>query len=94
VLGWLVNAISRVRLEGVLVKPSGADLETIGAWISAGKVRPVIDCCYPLSDTAAAHRYSESRRVRGKLVLVVDEQLARRDAGSFSTGEVPGGTAA
>jgi len=94
VLRRLVSVISRVRLEGVLVKPSGADLETIGAWIYAGKVRPVIDHSYPLHDAAAAHRYSESRRVRGKLVLVVDEQLARRDAGSFSTGEGPGGTAA
>jgi len=90
----LVRTVGRVRLEGVLVRPSGADLETIGAWISAGKVRPVIDRTYPLSDAATAHRYSESRRVRGKLVLVVDEQLAAASAESFSTGEVPGGTAA
>jgi NADPH:quinone reductase-like Zn-dependent oxidoreductase len=94
VLGGLAGAIGGVRLEGVLVQPSGADLETVGAWISTGKIRPVIDRSYPLSDAAAAHRYSESRRVRGKLVLVVDERLASASAESFSPGEVPGGTAA
>ena len=66
----------------------------MGSWISVGKVRPVIDRTYPLSDAATAHRYSESRRVRGKLVLIVDERLAEASAESISPGEVPGGTAA
>ena len=90
----LASIISRVRLEGVLVRPSGADLEAVGALISAGKVRPVIDRSYPLHEAAAAHRYSESRRVRGKLVLIVDERLAEASAESISPGDVPGGTAA
>lgn len=90
----LARAIGRVGLEGVLVQPRGADLEAVGSWISVGKVRPVIDRTYPLSDAAAAHRYSESRRVRGKLVLIVDERLAEASAESISPGEVPGGTAA
>ena len=94
VLAWLARVVGRVRLEGVLVRPSGADLETISAWISAGEVRLVIDRGYSLSEAVEAHRYSESRRVRGKLVLVVDGQLASASAESFSSGEVPGGTAA
>ena len=94
VLGRLVRSVGRVPLEGVLVRPSGADLATVGAWISAGRVRPVVDRTYPLSDAASAHRYSESRRVRGKLVLVVEERLASARAGSVSPGESPGGTAA
>jgi NADPH:quinone reductase-like Zn-dependent oxidoreductase len=64
------------RLGSVFVKPSGPDLETIAGWISSGRVRPVIDETYPLSEAAVAHRYSESKRVRGKLVLIVDERLA------------------
>jgi len=87
----LVRVIGRVRLEGVLVQPSGADLKTVGTWISAGKIRPIIDCSYPLANAAAAHRYSESRRVRGKLVLVIDERIAST---LVERGEVPGGTAA
>ena len=87
-VGGVVRALFRVRLKGVLVRPSGADLATVGDWISAGKVRPVIDQSYPLAEAAAAHRYSESRRVRGKLVLVVDDHLAGKDVGALSGGEV------
>ena len=94
VIARLARAIGRVGLEGVLVQPRGADLEAVGSWISVGKARPVIDRTYPLSDAAAAHRYNESRRVRGKLVLIVDERLAEASAESISPGEVPGGTAA
>jgi NADPH:quinone reductase-like Zn-dependent oxidoreductase len=94
VVARLARAIGRVRLEGVLVRPSGTDLETVGAWISEGSVRPVIDRSYPLADAAVAHRYSESRRVRGKLVLVVNDHLASRGTGSSSPGQIPGGTAA
>jgi NADPH:quinone reductase-like Zn-dependent oxidoreductase len=93
-LGGFMRAFGRVRLQGVLVQPSGADLETVGAWISEGRVRPVIDRSYPLADASAAHRYSESRRVRGKLVLMVDEHLARNDARSISSEGVDGETAA
>jgi len=79
--GWLARFRGGRRTESVFVQPGGADLETIGAWISAGKVRPVVDGSYPLSEAAAAHLYSESKRVRGKLVLVVDEQLAAAGSG-------------
>ncbi len=48
----------------------------LGEWITQGIVFPVVDKCYPLADAVEAHRYSESRRVRGKLVLIIDEQLA------------------
>ena len=94
VLGRLVRSVGRVPLEGVVVRPSGADLAIVGSWISVGKVGPIIDRSYPLVAAADAHRYSESRRVRGKLVLVVDERLASARAGSVSPGESSGGTAA
>lgn len=82
------------RLRSVFVRPGGADLEVVAGWISAAQVRPVIDQNYPLCDAIAAHRYSESRRVRGKLILVVDERLAVASAKSFSKDQIPGGTAA
>ena len=42
----------------------------------------MIDRSYPLADAVEAHRYSESRRARGKLVLLVDEKLAVEKAES------------
>jgi NADPH:quinone reductase-like Zn-dependent oxidoreductase len=69
------------RLEMFLVRPSGADLELLSGWITSGRVRPLIDRYYPLADAIAAHRHSESRRARGKLVLLVEPELARESVG-------------
>jgi len=74
--GWLARFRGGRRVESVFVRPSGADLETLAAWIQAGKVRPVIDRSYGLSDAVEAHRYSETQRARGKILLLVDEDLA------------------
>ncbi|MHC5108635.1 MAG: quinone oxidoreductase family protein [Planctomycetota bacterium] len=40
------------------------------AMMTAGKVKAVIDKTFPLSDIAEAHRYIDSRAVRGKVVLI------------------------
>jgi NADPH:quinone reductase-like Zn-dependent oxidoreductase len=39
--------------------------------ISAGKVTPVIDRTFMLSDVPAAMRYLETGRVRGKIVITI-----------------------
>ena len=41
------------------------------ALLGAGKVVPVIDRCYPLSDTAEAMRYLGEGHARGKVVITV-----------------------
>lgn len=48
-----------------------ADLLTIQNLLETGKVVPVIDRCYPLSETAEAIRYLETMRARGKVVITV-----------------------
>jgi putative oxidoreductase len=35
-----------------------------------GRIRPMIDRMFPLSDAANAHKYIESRSVKGKVVLI------------------------
>lgn len=73
---WIERFRQGQRQRSIFVQPSGADLQVLSGWIAAGQLRPLIDRCYPLAEAAAAQRYSETQRVRGKLVLVVDEQLA------------------
>ena len=48
------------------------DLATLAELMQAGKVTPVIDRHYPLSDVAAAIRYSEEGRARGKIIIDID----------------------
>jgi NADPH:quinone reductase-like Zn-dependent oxidoreductase len=48
-----------------------AHLDRIGALVAAGAVRVPETRIYPLSEAAAAHRVSEGRHLRGKLVFKV-----------------------
>jgi len=60
------------RLEFFLAKLSAKDLDTIGELIRSGKVTPVIDRRYPLSDLPAAIAYLEQGHARGKVIVNVE----------------------
>ena len=53
-------------------KPNKKDLGFIAELLEAGKVVPVIDRRYPLSETAEAIRYLEEGRAQGKIVITSD----------------------
>ena len=59
------------KVAGVTAKPNRADLATVGEWLEKGTIRPVIDRCYPLGETAEAFRYLEREHARGKVVITV-----------------------
>jgi NADPH:quinone reductase-like Zn-dependent oxidoreductase len=48
------------------------DLTFLAGLMQAGKVTPVIDKRYPLTDAAAAIRYLERGHARGKVVVTLD----------------------
>ncbi len=54
-----------------VANPNQEDLLTLKALLEAGKIKAVIDKCYPLHETADAIRYLETKRARGKVVITV-----------------------
>ena len=54
-----------------LAKPNNKDLTFIKELLEAGKVIPVIDRCYPLSEVPEAIRYLEEGHAKGKVVISV-----------------------
>jgi NADPH:quinone reductase-like Zn-dependent oxidoreductase len=59
------------RLRMLASKPSQDDLVVLGELIEAGKLTPVIDRTYPLSEVPEAIRQLEQGHARGKLVITV-----------------------
>ena len=59
------------KLTTLLTTPNQDDLGLIRDLIAAGKVTPVIDRCYHLSDISDAFRYLDERKARGKVVITL-----------------------
>ena len=64
-------SMGRQKFGTVLMKPSHADLLVLKELCEAGKVRPVIDRRFPLSDVSSAVRYVEDGHARGKVAVTV-----------------------
>ena len=47
------------------------DLAFLNELLESGKIKPVIDRCYTLEQTAEAHRYVDSGRKRGSVVITI-----------------------
>jgi NADPH:quinone reductase-like Zn-dependent oxidoreductase len=62
----VVSVFVRQRLRSFLSKPRGADLVVLKELIEAGKVMPVIDRTFPLSQTPEAFRYVGEQSTQGK----------------------------
>ncbi len=59
------------KLKMILVKNRSEDVRWLIDQITSGKVQVVMDMTYPLEDARLAHEYSQTGRVRGKVVLEV-----------------------
>jgi NADPH:quinone reductase-like Zn-dependent oxidoreductase len=56
----------------MLANPTQHDMEVLADLMRTGKVTPVIDRRYPLSEAAEAMRYLEAGRARGKVVVTME----------------------
>jgi len=74
-LGPLISLTSKKKMSLLLYKPNKG-LDYLIELIESGKVHPVVDKIYPLSETVDAFRYYGDGRARGKVVITVAHSAA------------------
>jgi NADPH:quinone reductase-like Zn-dependent oxidoreductase len=70
---WISMTGSQKMGNMGVAKPDKKDLVAIKELLEAGKVKPVIDRCYSLGETAEAIRYLEEGHAQGKVVITVTQ---------------------
>jgi NADPH:quinone reductase-like Zn-dependent oxidoreductase len=72
-LGPVISTTGSKKMGNFLAKANHNDLLFIKELLEAGKIVPVIDRRYPLSDVAEAIRYVEEGHAKGKVVITVEQ---------------------
>ena len=68
-LGPMISMTGHKKMGNLLKQPSKKDLVVLRELLEAGKVTPVIDRTYPLSEVPEAIRYLENGHAQGKVVI-------------------------
>jgi NADPH:quinone reductase-like Zn-dependent oxidoreductase len=77
-LGRLMSKDGGKKLGSMgIAKVNPQDLAFLAGLLEEGKIKPIIDRSFPLSETAAAVRYVEEKHARGKVVITVARILPR-----------------
>jgi NADPH:quinone reductase-like Zn-dependent oxidoreductase len=68
---YLLSALMRQHASPFLSVPNADDLAYMKDLIEAGKVKPVIDKTYRMSEISEAFRYLEEEHAQGKVVIII-----------------------
>jgi len=68
----LLSPFVSQKMGMMMADPSQKDLAVLAVMMQSGKVKPVIDRTYKLSEVPEAIRYLEQGHARGKVVITVD----------------------
>jgi NADPH:quinone reductase-like Zn-dependent oxidoreductase len=71
IMGPVISMTGSKKLGNLAMKPNKKDLVFMKELLEAGKVAPVVDRRYPLSEVAEAIRYLEEGHARGKVAIAV-----------------------
>jgi len=82
IVGMIVNVFQgfkksiryrKIRYKWALYKPNSAAFKTVTPLIQQEKIKPVIDRLFRLEEVAEAHAYMSHQRLRGKVILTINE---------------------
>lgn len=71
--GWWILKTENKKIGSFLARINPKDLALMKELLESGKVKPVIDRRYRLSDTAAALRYLGEGHAQGKIVITMEQ---------------------
>lgn len=76
-----INLTSGKKVIAGTATADAADLQFIASLVEAGEFKPVIDRRYPFEQAVAAHRYVDTGRKKGNVILefVQESKLALKD---------------
>ena len=69
---WALSPFTSQKFTTILAELNKDDLALLAELMQSGKLTPVIDRTYKLSDSAEALRYLETGHARGKVVVAVE----------------------
>jgi NADPH:quinone reductase-like Zn-dependent oxidoreductase len=73
IVALLMSPFISQKMGMMMAELNKQDLTILGDLMQSGKVKPVIDRTYPLSQIAEAMRYLEAGHARGKVIITVGQ---------------------
>jgi NADPH:quinone reductase-like Zn-dependent oxidoreductase len=70
---YILAAVMRQHASPFLSVPNGEDLTSIKDLIEEGKVKPIVDRSYAVSEIKEAFRYLEEEHAQGKVVIILGD---------------------